>query len=286
MPKYPSIRYYAATEQLERKDNQDFYFADERSRLYLVADGMGGLEGGAIASRFASHLAQRLIDAVDDTLSHNPRNDDYEKILQAAVKEIHDNIVAETDRLAFDRMGCTLVLILFRGSKCYVLNAGDSPCYLYNEETLRQITRSHSKVDQMLREGEITKEEAKVHPKRNVVTRCLGGKKDLAFADIHVLPYYKNDRFFMCTDGVTKILSDQQIESFLKIKSPKEAIDQMMETIKVAPHELHPETQKPRSKDNATAMIVDVVSLIKKGQKKEESICSEKSEPSEVTMID
>ncbi|MFH1653482.1 MAG: protein phosphatase 2C domain-containing protein [Pseudomonadota bacterium] len=300
--KSPSIRHYAATEQLERKDNQDYYFTDEKSQLYLVADGMGGLEGGAYASKFASELTLKLIRSIDslfssdgepmkdisiqpDDLEDSP-NDDYEEILQTMIKEIHDGLIDETDRMAFEKMGCTLVLVLLRNKKAYVLNVGDSPCYLYSEQTLRQVTRSHSKVDQMVRDGEITKEEAKVHPKRNVITRCLGGQKDKAKADIHVMPYYKNDRFFLCTDGVTKVLSDEEIESFLKIKDSKKAIDQMMAAIKKAPPERSSTSGRIILKDNATAMIVDVVSLEEKKTKKTKSLSSTKGNIGEQTFID
>ncbi|MFH1654596.1 MAG: protein phosphatase 2C domain-containing protein [Pseudomonadota bacterium] len=299
--KSPSIRCYASTEQLERKDNQDYYFIDEKAKLYLVADGMGGLEGGAYASKFASELTFKLIKTIDALFSDTGETkditifptdsgdasiDEYEEILQTVVKEIHEGLVDETDRLAFKKMGCTLVLVLFRGKKAYVLNVGDSPCYLYSEQTLRQLTRSHSKVDQMVRDGEITKEEAKVHPKRNIITRSLGGGKDKAIADIYVMSYYKNDRFFLCTDGVTKVLSDDKIESFLKIKNSKEAIDQMMDTIKAAPPERSSTSGKIIAKDNATAMIVDVVNLEEKKTKKTAGTRIKHRNIEEQTLID
>ncbi|MFH1653214.1 MAG: protein phosphatase 2C domain-containing protein [Pseudomonadota bacterium] len=295
--KKPKIRSYAATEQLERKENQDYYFSDGKSKLYLVADGMGGFEGGAYASKFTSELASKLIETIDSLSSQHSGHDDtfvpetfeatadYETILQTLIREIHDRIISETDRLAFEKMGCTLVLVLFRNSKAYVLNVGDSPCYLYSEQTLRQITRSHSKVDQMVRDGEITKEEAKIHPKRNVVTRCIGGAKEKAVADIHIMPYYENDRFFLCTDGVTKVLTDEQIESFLKYKDPKEAIDLMMGTIKDAPPTRSSTSGKIIAKDNATAMIVDVASLGEKVLKDEKNPPTVKHNHKEDTIL-
>ncbi|MFH1654054.1 MAG: protein phosphatase 2C domain-containing protein [Pseudomonadota bacterium] len=281
-----SIRCYASTEQMERKDNQDFYFSDESSGLYLVADGMGGFEGGAVASRLASHLAHKFVNSIDAVFAHSSGMNAYDKILRAAIKEIHDCIVDESERLAFDKMGCTLVFLLFRDKKAYVVNAGDSPCYVYSEESLRQITRSHSKVDQMVRDEKISKKEARTHPNRNIVTRCLGGKYELARADIHVMEYYKNDRFFLCTDGVTKVLTDDEIKSFMKIKSPKQAIEKMMEAIKAAPPERSSTSGKIIAKDNATTMIVDVISLAKKEAQKKVGIRLEKVRKGEDTLID
>ncbi|MFH1652425.1 MAG: protein phosphatase 2C domain-containing protein [Pseudomonadota bacterium] len=274
----PVITHYAATEQMERKENQDFFFADPKSLLYLVADGMGGYEGGAFASRFASHLTGEMVkllgaitdpDPEDTMLSDEERHftDDYTALLHSIVRMVNKELNDEGKRLAYKGMGTTLVFIFFRKNNAYILNLGDSPCYRYSEGSLVQITRSHSKVDDMVREGVISKEEAMDHPESNIVRIWLGGKKDGAWADINIIPIYKNDRFLLCTDGVSKMLTDKKIESFLKLKKPKEAIDGILDAVKNAPHK-HRSHGKTVLKDNATAMIVDVVGIPEKDVEK------------------
>ncbi|MFH1653956.1 MAG: protein phosphatase 2C domain-containing protein [Pseudomonadota bacterium] len=262
------IRHYGATEQMDRKTNQDYFYADSKEHLYLIADGMGGYEGGDFASRFASHVTGEMIKLVDllfkpigdTTFLHsdvNPKADNYMILLEKIVRVVNKELNEEAKRLAYKKMGTTLSFLLFRRSSVYSVNVGDSPCYRYSEGVLRQITRSHSKVDDMVREEKLSKEGAEDHPESNIVRRWLGGMKDGAWADITIMPVYINDRFFMCTDGVSKILKDKRIESLLATQKPKEAAGQILQAVKDAPQKER--AGKPILKDNATVIIVDVV---------------------------
>ena len=260
------IRYYAATEQMDRPNNEDFFLTDEKNHLYIVADGMGGTEGGEHASKFATLLAKKILKSLNTLAKKSPDETitpdekmlvcDYENTLRHAFFEAHEETRKEGKKLSLTEMGCTIVLLLFRENRLFIMNAGDCRCYLHSEGKLRQITRDHSGVAKMVREKEITPEEAKKN-RSGGVNRWVGGTRFSGGADTFVAPYYLNDRFIMCTDGVTKILTDEEIESFAK-DDIKKGVSGILKAIKDFPVEINPITKKKRAKDNATVMIVEV----------------------------
>jgi len=280
IPEDLKINCYSATGQMERKDNQDFFFSDKEKHLYVVADGMGGYKGGALASKFASHLARDIFETVDSITSTSPDESimsgrqfvGYEDALKHAFLDAHDRTITEGIDGAAQGMGCTIVLLLFRGNSLHIMNAGDCRCYQYCEETLRQVTRDHSKVEKLLRAKEISKEEAKIHPQRNLVEKWIGGNRFSGMPDTYSIPYYVNDRFILCSDGVTKVLNDAKIEEFAKMENIKDAVDGMILAIKDAPEEISPLTNKVRKKDNATVMMVEVTAKTAAWHKDEDTI--------------
>lgn len=256
------IRYYAATRQFDRANNEDFFFADEKDGLYIVADGMGGALGGEVASKFVPLLAGRIIKIFgsvvatgdEDSILHDEKIYcyDYQNALRHTYLETHEELRAaglkSTDLKLMD-MGTTIVVLLFRDDRIYMMNVGDCRCYLLGDGKLRQITRDQSLVQQMVREGKITADEAHVHPKRSKITRWVGGDKFSGMADTYVIPYYVNDRFILCTDGITKMLDDERIEELAKEKDIKDGVDNMLQAIEI---------RSGKKRDNATAMIVEV----------------------------
>jgi protein phosphatase len=262
------IRNYAATEQMDRPNNEDFYYADEKNRLYIVADGMGGTEGGEIASKFAALLAKKIVAILgslskkdaDETISPDEKMlvYDYEKVLRHAFFEAHERTRKEGAKQSLEDMGCTIVLLLFREDRVFIMNAGDCRCYLYNEGKLKQITRDHSPVARKLREGKITPEEAQMS-RSGSVSRWIGGHKFSGGADTYMMPYYINDRFIICTDGVSKILTYEDIESAAKKDDIKEGVSSIIKAVK--------DSKEKRAKDNATVMIVEVAEVSASGEK-------------------
>lgn len=265
------INCFAATEKMGRKDNQDFFLPDGKNHLYIVADGMGGYKGGAVASKFAGFMAKNIVKTInslaskqpDETIMPEGEDLNYEDVLKHIFLEAHNETMAKGIDDNAEGMGCTIVLLLFREERLYILNAGDCRCYRYSEETLCQLTRDHSKVEDLLRNKKISKEEARTHENRNLVKRWIGGSRFSGMPDTCSIPYYINDRFILCTDGITKVLGDAGIENFAKLENIKDAANGIISAVQTAPEEIVPGTQTIRIKDNATVMVLDVVSKIK-----------------------
>lgn len=178
--------------------NEDAWYAGER--LFVVADGMGGHAAGDIASAFAiSHLARQ--DATDITPDS----------LAAAVLEAN-SAVLEHARLHPDAAGLgTTVCGLARTTTGWVaFNVGDSRCYVIEKGTLRQVTVDHSEVQEMVDSGEITREQARVHPGRNVITRAIG-QLPPPIVDFVAIPSGQGARFVLASDGLHSEIDDNQI---------------------------------------------------------------------------
>ncbi len=274
------INCFAVTDKMDRKDNQDFFLSEGDNHLYIVADGMGGHKGGALASKFASFMAQSIMGAVDSLVSTNGTDEwslmsegevlNYEDVLKHIYLEAHRKTMVKGIDHNTQGMGCTIVLLLFRGERLYILNAGDSRCYRYGEEDLCRLTRDHSLVDELLRDKQISKEQTKSHHGKNLVRRWIGGDKFSGMPDTYSMPYYANDRFIICTDGVTKELDDAKIEEFAKTDNIKDAANGMIAAVKATPYKFREVTEldddgnkrkamRKINKDNATVMIVEVV---------------------------
>lgn len=266
---------FAISEQLEKDDNEDYFFADDKLQLYIVADGIGGHGGGEIASKFVLALVKDIVKTIDSLMQiEEPslmeggivQQYDYISILKNAFSNAHGQLIKEAEKEAqknpgtkdMKKMGCTIVLLMFRDNKLYIMNAGDSRCYQYCEGELRRLTRDNSKVARLVQKGEILPEEAELHPERNFITKCVGAEREGDEPDIYYMPACINDRFILCSDGVTKMIEDEKIKAFAKKSDIKSAAVAMMGAVVTAPHDVNSKNQM-RKKDNATLMIVDVV---------------------------
>ena len=196
-----------------REMNQDFYFSSDTAvgnlpNLFIVADGMGGHKAGDYASRYT-------IERVVASVSRNA-GDEPVSIIKEAINKANELLVAESRGDEAKRgMGTTLVIGTIIGNKLFVANIGDSRLYIVGgTEQIRQITRDHSLVQEMVRMGEITAEEARNHPDKNVITRALGATKDVAvdFFDVHL---ESGDRLLLCSDGLTNMVLDEDIEDII-----------------------------------------------------------------------
>lgn len=191
----------------KRAANEDAVFADPARTTFVVADGLGGLPGGEVASWIAARRIGEALVRLDCTLP-------VEEAVLAAVRDANRAILenaANDPRLA--GMGTTVVLALGLEGSFLVGHVGDSRAYLLREKHLSALTRDHSVVRELLDTGRITIEAARHHPQRNVVTRTLGS--GAGEPDLRTVPTRPGDRFLLCSDGLTEMLADPEIEQVL-----------------------------------------------------------------------
>ncbi len=191
----------------KRNMNQDFVYASEQRigaipNLFIVADGMGGHNAGDLASRLA---VETMVDHIGSSGSKRTL-----MILSEAVDAANRSVYQRslTDK-ALTGMGTTVVACCAEGESLYVVNVGDSRLYIIRDD-IYQITSDHSLVEEMVRAGQITAEEAKVHPDRNVITRAVG-MKDQSKPDLLDVGIRQGDRILLCSDGLSNMVSDRQI---------------------------------------------------------------------------
>lgn len=196
----------------KRKVNQDFVYSSEMPvgnlpNLFLVADGMGGHNAGDYASRLA---VETIVERSAGSAETNPL-----RILDEAVQAANGVVcrrAQETPEL--QGMGTTVVAAVSDGRELYVANVGDSRLYIVNDRRIRQITKDHSWVEEMVRRGGIGKEEARNHPDKNIITRAVGAEETVRIDFFQVL-LQEGDVILMCTDGLTNMLEDEEIRMIL-----------------------------------------------------------------------
>ena len=209
---------------LVRQGNEDAVLTDAPD-LYAIADGMGGYVGGEIASAETIKVLQEekknFAGLTGDALC--------EALKDAAVKangHLRQLVCKMPD---YEGMGTTLVAVyLADDGKAYALNIGDSRLYLWRSGALTQITEDHSYVAQLLSNGDITSEEARRHPQRNVILRAVGADADLE-ADVFSFDVQAGDRMLLCSDGLSDMATDEEIAAVLAEKDTEKAADALIE---------------------------------------------------------
>lgn len=194
----------------ERSLNQDAFFAGEISQdiaFAVVCDGMGGANAGEIASQTAvKTISEYIINSYRRKITIR----DFLKILKNAILSANITIydMAEKDE-NLKGMGTTVVVAVVKGNEVAIAHVGDSRIYLVNDE-LTQLTRDHSVVQTLIESGEISPEDAALHPRKNVITRALGVEDDVA-VDTAELVLAENETLLLCTDGLTNFVTDENI---------------------------------------------------------------------------
>lgn len=190
-----------------RQQNQDSYATEhlEDGRVIaLVCDGMGGARAGNVASAMAVELfMKRFLEQENET-------NDQERMQSAAAlanQEIFRRATTDEDCAG---MGTTLVAALVDGEQALILNEGDSRAYHINQSGITLVTRDHSLVEDMVERGELTREEARTHPHKNLITRALGAEPIL-LADCFRQPIGPNDYLLLCSDGLSNVVTEQEI---------------------------------------------------------------------------
>ena len=203
----------------KRPSNEDAYGLSIEHGAYLVCDGMGGAAAGEIASALAVEEAMRVLTARLSDESASPRMAAEEAVF--AANEAIFGRAQRNPRLA--GMGTTLVGLLVRERRLWVVNIGDSRCYRLRNQSLQQLTDDHSLVEEQVRMGRMTHSEALRSPLRNVITRALGTQNSVT-PDIIELEAEPGDLYMLCSDGLTRELNDDLIESLLGLDLPVESL--------------------------------------------------------------
>ena len=214
-----------------RSNNEDSLFTlDQRVScespfssfgLYIIADGMGGHQGGEIASKIATRVVSTTL--LENLSRQNEFHDPF-PLLKAAIEKANKEIykVAGT-RQELHSMGTTLTMGLRLDNLLYIGHVGDSRAYLIRGEKTKQLTADHSLVAHLLKEGTITPEEARIHPDRGKIFRCLGISVIVKIDTYYQngmeteLPLLDNDSLVLCSDGLTNYVTDQEIFTYVRI---------------------------------------------------------------------
>jgi protein phosphatase len=215
----------------------------DRGAVFVVADGMGGHRGGEIASR----IAVRTIIAFYTANSDENRSHALSRAFREANKTILEESVADSTLFG---MGTTCTALALHNGRAYFAHVGDSRGYHVRGGRITQVTHDHSIVGEMVRSGILSDEDARNHPKRNVITKSLGAQDDIAADLPTALDLEPGDKFLLCSDGLTAYLSDADIAEILSTCSPSEACKQL---VKMA--------NEAGGRDNITVLVVAVQSV-------------------------
>ena len=235
---------------MERQENQDSFFADPEPALFLVSDGMGGHQGGAIASGIVvEDLPVMIENALDRLKVGTPRT--VRSLLKTLIAEQSKQLQLEgTSETGFRDMGATLVIVLLRKSRCFVANIGDSRAYRLRKGRMMQLTRDHSVVSELIEKGRIEPEEATNHDARGQITRYVG-MEEKARSHVRSFALKKDDRLLLCTDGLTDMLDDAKIAAILTAETyPQAACESLVSA-----------ANKAGGHDNVTTLVIDWLGL-------------------------
>jgi len=227
---------------LVRQGNEDSGLVSPQ--LIAVADGMGGHAAGEVASRIAIEVLQSLVPAL---VSKEIDDDSVEDLLMHSLHSVDLEISAVTDEEIEKRgMGTTLTALLIRDKYISLLHVGDSRCYRLRGNTLEQLSNDHTVIQELLDQGAISMAEAAEHPQRSMLTQALRGDGDVT----PVLQMYevkKGDRYLLCSDGLSGVLTEKEIKIGLKKSDKDEAVRFLVDA-----------TYVNGAPDNVTVLIADI----------------------------
>lgn len=224
--------------------NQDHLYASlepvgHLPNIFLVADGMGGHRAGDYASSCAVETILEDAESCEE--------EDAARILARAIRRANDVIAyraGEDERLA--GMGTTVVAACIRRGELIAANVGDSRLYVIRDDSIEQVTEDHSLVQEMVKYGGINKEEARVHPNKNIITRAVGLEQELQ-VDCFRRALRPGDRVLLCSDGLTDMLEDEQIRWIIDKKRD----------VRSAAHALVKAANDNGGRDNIAVIVID-----------------------------
>jgi protein phosphatase len=231
-----------------RPQNQDTYqieVLDKNTLLCVVCDGMGGAKSGNVASTLAADV---FVEEVRRTWTPAMDMEKLDAMLQGAVKLANFTVYDQAQQFEeFDGMGTTLVAVLIQGKNATIINVGDSRAYGLDADGIRQLTSDHSLVQMMVRHGELTPEQAKNYPGKNLITRAIGTEASVE-CDVFHRRVSKGEQLLLCTDGLSNLLDDQEILFEVVHGADKESVcDRLMEIAK-----------NRGAPDNVTCVLVQI----------------------------
>src|SRR5690348_16570746 len=232
-----TLRYAVRSDRgLVRGNNEDAVYAGPR--LLAVADGMGGHAAGEVASK--------IVIGSLEPLDEDRRIDDLMGALRDSVIEANRRIAdAVKQRKELEGMGTTLTALRFVGSQVGLVHVGDSRAYLLRNDRLAQITHDDTYVQYLVDSGKLTPEEAKDHPRKSVILRALLGTD--VEPDVSIREARDGDRYLLCSDGLSDVVSTETILETLRIEDPQEAADRLVEL-----------ALRGGGPDNVTVVVADV----------------------------
>jgi len=236
---------------LARDHNEDDYAIDMKKGLFIVADGLGGHEGGEVASKLA---VKTILNFFEDFSGDELESETIEDKINQSIQNAHNAIVELSEQNpGLQGMGTTIVLTYWQSPNLlYVANIGDSRAYLLCNQKLELLTQDHSIVAQLVQQGKITPEEARVHRSRNIVTQSIGIELGMGCYQRHLV-LKEGDTIILCSDGLWDMLPDRIIEEIaLKENTAQELCYSLIEAAK-----------KAGGKDNITVIVI----LVKKDKK-------------------
>ncbi|MBR5509843.1 MAG: Stp1/IreP family PP2C-type Ser/Thr phosphatase [Lachnospiraceae bacterium] len=228
-----------------RKVNQDYVYASDQPvgnlpNLYIVADGMGGHKAGDLASSYA---VQKVVEAVQRSMDTRPA-----LILQKAVRYANYRLYEKAgESEAYYGMGTTFVALTICGDEALAVNIGDSRLYEITEDGICQISEDHSLVAELVRNGELTIQEAREHPDKNIITRALGIQEE---TEMDLFPFHveKGNRYLLCSDGLSNMVEDTELCRLIQKDRPLYEIGS----------ELILEANRSGGTDNIAVVLVEI----------------------------
>ena len=229
----------------KRRINQDYVFCElnpigNLPNLFIVADGMGGHKAGDYASRFCVEFFTQHI--------RNSSQTSPIALIEEAINATNEAVYKMSkEQVEFEGMGTTFVVATIFKNEMYVANIGDSRLYVIDSQ-IRQITEDHSLVQAMVNTGELNRDEARAHPNKNIITRALG-VNEIAQPDFFEVELSRGDIVLMCSDGLTNMLEDENIERIIRknVNDPKTAAETLVK-----------QANENGGKDNIAVIVIKV----------------------------
>jgi serine/threonine protein phosphatase PrpC len=228
----------------ERSMNQDFFFytlepVGNLPNLFVVADGMGGHKAGDLASRYT---IETLLELIRDSSFEDPVT-----IISHAIRTVNGKLLEKAaESPDYAGMGTTLVVATIDGQTLRVANVGDSRLYVISDD-ITQVTRDHSLVEEMVSIGEIDRQEARHHANKNIITKAIGGSKEVE-PDVFAVDLFPGDKILLCTDGLTNMVEDARIRRVVRDTDNIEDACRILIDL----------ANDAGGRDNITAMLVSV----------------------------
>ena len=201
----------------ERKINEDFYYISEpedKIKLFILADGMGGYNAGEVASKMAVETVKEYIYKHFE--KSKVSKEKIEELISDSIEYANSTIYKKAQsKKELNGMGTTLDVCLIYNNKIYIGHIGDSRVYRIRKEFMRRITRDHSYVQTLIEDGKISKEEAYHHPKKNMLTKALGCMEKVE-PDVYTKTFIKDDIILMTSDGLTNMIKEEEIYNIIK----------------------------------------------------------------------
>ncbi len=224
------VRAYGGTHPGQKRDhNEDSFLLDDEHGVFVVADGMGGHNAGEVASKMvvgevarqAATLASAIQDYDEEGGGRRYALHYLPQVIEQANRMVYAESTSNPDRRG---MGATVVMFLPVGDEAYVCHVGDSRLYLLRDDELFQVTEDHSLVMRMLRQGQITPEQAENHPHKNLITRCVGIQPEVEVDSLY-LDLQPGDRYLLCSDGLSDMLAFHQLGQLARRYGGQQLVD-------------------------------------------------------------